>query len=135
MIFLGGERGAVGILGGLFGNAAEVNREEVAKEYAGILATTETVEKAYKLIRDLFIFTNKRLILVDKQGLTGKKVEYHSIPYRSITHFSIETAGMFDLEAELKIWISGSPAPIEKQFNKSLNIYQLQSVLAEYVLK
>jgi len=99
------------------------------------LAPSERIERTYKLIRDLFIFTNKRLILVDKQGITGKKVEYHSIPYRSITHFSIETAGHLDLEAELKIWISGNALPLQKQFNKSLNIYELQSVLAEYVLK
>lgn len=98
------------------------------------MTSTETVEKAYKLVRDMFIFTNKRLILVDKQGVTGKKIEYHSIPYKNITHFSIETAGNFDLDAELKIWISGTQMPIEKQFNKSLNIYELQSVLAEYVL-
>lgn len=80
------------------------------------------------------MFTNKRLLLVDKQGLTGNKVEYHSLPYRSITHFSVETAGNFDLDAELKIWISGSPAPIQKQFNKKLDIYEVQSVLAGYVL-
>jgi len=117
------------------GNASEVSTQEVQKEYSNILSSTESVEKAYKLIRDMFIFTNKRLILVDKQGVTGKKIEYHSIPYKNITHFSIETAGNFDLDAELKIWISGSQVPIEKQFNKSLNIYELQSVLAEYVLK
>lgn len=125
----------MGLLDGLMGNASEVSIAEVQQEYANILASHETVEKAYKLIRDMFIFTNKRLILVDKQGLTGKKVEYHSIPYKSITHFSIETAGNFDLDAELKIWISGNPTPIMKQFNKSLNIYELQSVLAEYVFK
>jgi hypothetical protein len=72
--------------------------------------------------------------LVDKQGLTGNKVEYHSLPYRNITHFSVETAGHFDLDAELKIWISGSPVPIQKTFNKKLNIYDVQSVLAGYVL-
>lgn len=60
-------------------------------------------------------------------------MEYHSIPYKSITHFSIETAGTFDLEAELKIWISGNAVPIEKAFNKQLNIYKVQSVLSEYV--
>ena len=53
--------------------------------------------------------------------MTGKKVEYHSIPYKNITHFSIETAGHFDLDAELKIWISGNALPLQKQFNKSLN--------------
>jgi hypothetical protein len=124
----------VGIFDGIMGNASEVNVGEIQRDFAKVLASSERIEKAYKLIRDLFIFTNKRLILVDKQGLTGKKVEYHSIPYKNITHFSIETAGHFDLDAELKIWISGNALPLQKQFNKSLNIYELQSVLADYVL-
>jgi hypothetical protein len=124
----------MGFFDGLMGNASQVDIEEVRSEFSKVLAEQESIDKAYKLIRDLFIFTNKRLILVDKQGLTGKKVEIHSIPYRSITHFSIETAGSFDLDAELKIWLSGQAAPIQKQFNKSLNIYELQSVLASYVL-
>lgn len=125
----------MGFLDGLMGNASEVNTVEVQKEFARVLAPNEQIDKAYKLIRDMFIFTNKRLILVDKQGITGKKVEYHSIPYKNITHFSIETAGNFDLDAELKIWISGNAVPLQKQFNKNLNIYELQSVLADYVLK
>lgn len=124
----------MGILDGMMGNASEVNIESVQKDYDKVLAPGEKVEKAYKLIRDMFIFTNKRLILVDKQGVTGKKQEYHSIPYKSITHFSIETAGNFDLDAELKIYVSGG-AMIQKQFNKSLNIYEVQSVLASYILK
>ncbi len=125
----------MGFLDGLMGNAAEVDIEEIRVEFQKILAPGEKIEKAYRLIRDMFLFTDKRLILVDKQGLTGKKTEYHSVPYRSITHFSIETAGNFDLDAELKIWLSGSQVPLQKQFNKSLNIYELQSVLAAYVLK
>ncbi|WMJ80733.1 PH domain-containing protein [Clostridium sp. MB40-C1] len=125
----------MGLFDGLIGNASEVDILDIQKEYSDILYSSETIEKAYKLIRDMIIFTNKRLILVNKQGMTGKKTEYHSIPYKSITHFSIETAGKFDLDAELKIWISGTKNPIEKQFNKSLNIYELQSVLAEHVLK
>jgi hypothetical protein len=125
---------SMGFFDGMMGNASEINTAEAQREFARILAANEKIEKAYKVIRDLFIFTNKRLILVDKQGLTGKKVEYHSIPYKSITHFSIETAGSFDLDAELKIWISGNALPLQKQFNKNLNIYELQTVLAEYVL-
>ena len=124
----------MGFFDSLMGNASEISVEQVEKDFAQVLAKNEHVEKAYKLMRDLFIFTNKRLILVDKQGLTGRKMDIHSIPYKSITHFSIETAGNFDMDAELKIWISGLNDPIEKQFNKSLNIYELQSVLAEYVL-
>jgi hypothetical protein len=125
----------MGLFDGLIGNASEVNVAEVQKECSNILAENENIEKAYKLIRDMFIFTNKRLILIDKQGMTGKKIEYHSIPYKSITHFSIETAGNFDLDAELKIWISGMATPIQKQFNRNLNIYAVQAVLASYVLK
>jgi hypothetical protein len=124
----------MGLLDGLMGNASEVEPERIEEEFARVMAPGERIEKAYLLIRDLFVFTNKRLILVDKQGLTGNKVEYHSLPYRNITHFSVETAGHFDLDAELKIWISGSPVPIQKTFNKKLNIYDVQSVLAGYVL-
>ncbi|MGG7164179.1 PH domain-containing protein [Clostridium ihumii] len=125
----------MGFFDGLIGNASEVKVEKIVEEYERLLAPSERIEKAYKLVRDVFIFTNKRLLLIDKQGVTAKKVEYHSIPYRSITHFSIETAGHFDLEAELKIWISGTSEPIEKTFNSSLNIYEIQTVLAEYVLR
>ncbi len=125
----------MGLFDGLMGNASEVDAAEVQQEFNKIFAKGENVERAYKLIRDMFIFTNKRLILIDKQGLTGKKMEYHSLPYKSITHFSIETAGNFDLDADLKIWVSGAATPIQKQFNKNLNIYELQSVLAEYVCK
>lgn len=125
----------MGLFDGMMGNASKIDVKEVQKEFDNILTASESVEKAYKLIRDMFIFTDKRLILMDKQGVTGKKVEYHSIPYKNITHFSIETSGHFDLDAELKIWISGNPEPVQKQFNKSLNIYEVQSVLAQYVLE
>lgn len=122
----------MGLFDGLLGNASELDTDDVEREMKRLLTDEEVVEKAYKLVRDLIIFTNKRLLLVDKQGMTAKKVEYHSIPYKSITHYSIETAGHFDLEAELKIWIKGSDLPIEKQFNRSLDVYELQRVLASY---
>ncbi|MCZ8522147.1 MULTISPECIES: PH domain-containing protein [Paenibacillus] len=125
----------MGLFDGLMGNASEITAGEAQKEFGSLLTREERVEKAYKLIRDLFLFANKRLILIDKQGVTGRKMEYLSVPYRSITRFSIETAGTFDLDAELKIWVSGTAEPVRKQFNKSLNIYALQAVLAEYVLK
>lgn len=125
----------MGFLSGMLGNASEVDIDEIRDEYAKLLTPTERIERAYRLIRDMFIFTDKRLILVNVQGITGKKIEYHSIPYHNISHFSIETAGNFDLDAELKIWISGmGTEPIAKTFNKSLDIYKLQSILAQYIL-
>ena len=123
----------MGILGGMLGNASKIDASKIQQEFNQVLAVGERVEHAYQLIRDYFVFTNKRLVLVDKQGITGKKVEYHSIPYKSITHFSVETGGHFDLDAELKIWISGTAEPVKKQFNKKLSIYEVQSVLAGYV--
>ena len=117
------------------GNATEVSKEIIHSEIKDLIAKNEKVEQAYKLIRDLFVFTDKRLILIDKQGVTGKKIEDHSIPYISVVHFSIETAGTFDFEAELKIWLSNSGEPIEKRFTKQSDIYKIQSVLAAYVLK
>lgn len=124
----------MGLLDGMLGNASKVDATTIQQEFAQILMPGEAVEHAYQLIRDFFLFTNKRLILVDKQGITGSKVEYHSIPYRSITHFSIETAGNFDMDAELKIWVYGSATPFQKQFTKKLSIYDVQAVLARYVL-
>jgi hypothetical protein len=119
----------------MLANASKIDAGEIQQEFGPILAAGEQVEHAYILIRDYLIFTNKRCVLVDKQGLTGSKVEYHSIPYKSITHFSVETAGHFDMDAELKIWLAGTEAPIQKQFNKKLSIYEVQSVLASFVLR
>jgi hypothetical protein len=127
--------GSMGFLDSMLGNASQVDVQKIAGEFAQLMSEGERIEKAYQVFRDSFLFTNKRLILVDKQGVTGKKMEYHSIPYRSVTHFSIETAGHFDMDAELKIWITGNPMPIEKQFTKKLSIYELQAVLASYVLR
>jgi len=117
------------------GNASEADANALQTEFAQVLAPGEKIEKAYQLIRDMFVFTDKRLIFVNRQGLTGNKVEYQSIPYRSITRFSIETAGTFDLDAELKLWLTGTANPIQLQFNKKLSIYAVQSVLASYVLR
>jgi len=122
------------LFNGILGKASQINIIEIQRDFAQILAPQEKIERAYKLIRDMFIFTDKRLILVDKQGMTGKKTEYHSIPYKSITHYSVETAGHFDLDAELCIYVSSSTMPIKKAFNKNVNIYEVQSVLSQYIL-
>ena len=126
----------MGIFSALLGNAGAVSQEELRKDYGKLLLEGEEIELGFKLIRDIFIFTSKRLILVDKQGITGSKTEYMSISYKSVSRFSVETAGTFDLDAELKIWISSEGTPsIRKKFNKSVNVYDVQMVLAHHVLK
>ena len=124
----------MGIVRGMLGHASQIDVQKLENEFKEIITINEQIELAYKLVRDLYVFTNKRLILVDKQGITGKKVEYHSIPYKSISHFAVETAGHFDLDSELKIWISGNIEPIEKEFKKDSSIKAIQKTLAMYVL-
>ncbi len=126
----------MGLFSALMGNAGVISQEELRREYGKLLTEGEELELGFKLIRDTFIFTSKRLILVDKQGITGSKTEFMSVAYKSISRFSIETAGTFDLDAELKIWVSSEAVPsITKKFNKSVDVYDVQKVLAHHVLK
>ena len=124
----------MGLLSSVLGNAGVVAPDKIETDYAQLLAEGETIEVGFAVFRDTFIFTDKRLIIIDVQGMTGKKIEYLSIPYSKITKFSIETSGRFDLDAELKIWIGSDPSPIQKKFNKKVNIYDLQKVLAQFTL-
>lgn len=122
----------MGLLSGLLGNAAEADVAEVEKHLEQVLADDERIERAFQLVRDLIIFTNRRLMFVDRQGMTGKKTTYHSIPYRAVTNFAVETAGHFDLESELKVWISGQPSPVQKTFARGNTIFEVQKALAAY---
>ena len=118
----------------IFGNVSEMDIEVLQKEYGPLLCEGERIERAYKLIRDKWVFTNKRLIIQDIQGVTGKKREYMSIPYRSVERFSIETAGTFDMDSEMKIWIRGAEQPLQQQFGRKDNMAEIQRVFAGYIL-
>ena len=123
----------MGLFDALLGNAGEMSNTEAMEDLATILNPSESIELAYKLVRDMVVLTNHRLISIDKQGLTGRKVEYRSIPYKSITMFTVESVGHFDLDAELKLWISGQPESMQMEFNSKTNIYKLQALLAAKV--
>lgn len=123
----------MGIFSGIMGNAGVLDSQKLLEEYGELLADGEEVEIGFRVVRDTFIFTSRRLILIDVQGMTGKKTEYLSIPYRKITKYSIETAGHFELDADLKIWVGSDPNPIAKRFSKKVNIYDLQKVLAAHL--
>ncbi|QLB51156.1 PH domain-containing protein [Streptococcus sanguinis] len=126
----------MGLFSGLLGNASQKDIEKTERQLEDILTSTENVELAFSLIRDLIVFTDKRLILVDKQGMTGKKTSYKSFPYRSISRFSVETAGHFDLDAELKIWVFSAQEPAEVlQFTSDRSVIAIQKALAEAVLR
>ena len=123
------------MLDAILGNASKANNAQVQKQHAAIFIPDETVEAAFRLVRDLIVFTNKRLIMIDVQGITGSKVEYLSVPYKSIRYFSVETAGRFDRDAELKIWVASGGGPtVSKQLKKGIDIVSLQRTLAYFVL-
>ncbi len=124
----------MGIFSGMMGNASEVNPEKLERELASLMIEGENMHKAFKLIRDLVVFTNKRIILIDKQGMTGRKTEFLSIPYKSIKYFSKESAGTLDLDAEVKVWISGDDLPREFQFKRDDSVDEVYQILSHYTL-
>lgn len=124
----------MGLFSGLLGNAATMNTTDAASEIDHILIPKETVELAYKLVRDKVIFTSHRLIIIDIQGV-GKKQDFQSIPYRSISRFSVETAGNFDIDSELKIYFSSAVEPtVQLTFQGKDIIYEVQQALAQAIL-
>jgi hypothetical protein len=123
----------MGLLDSLLGNASEKNLEKLENEFRPLMAPGETLVKAYSIFRDLIVFTDKRLILSNKQGVTGSKVEYLNIPYRSVVMFSFENAGHFDMESEMCIWVSSQAEPIRRTFGRGDSAKEILALLAQYV--
>lgn len=124
----------MGLLSGLLGHSSKTDIGRLQQEYEPLLAEGEALVAAYRVLRDLIVFTTKRLILVNKQGVTGSKAEYLTIPYERITRFSKESAGVLDLEAELKIWIVGQREPIQRTFTRGDNVNEVYQLLSNAVL-
>ncbi|MCK5146280.1 PH domain-containing protein [bacterium] len=122
------------ILSGLMGNASEIEVDAIEAEFNKFMIAGEYIEKAFKVYRDVMIFTNRRLILADKQGLSGKKLDLHSLPYRSITQYATESTGRFDADAVLKVWILGQSDPFIFEFKRGSKLPDVQLILAEHVL-
>lgn len=119
----------------MLGNASEIDPQRIEKEFENLLIEGEEIRNAYKMFRDLIVFTNYRLFLVDKQGITGKKREYLCVPYDSIDYFSKETAGTVDIDAEIKIWIKSREAPFEIEFRKDDQVHDVFRTLSHFALK
>lgn len=86
---------------------SQVPLDAIAGQIQPLLIDGEQAYVAYKGIRDFIVFTSKRIIAVNVQGITGKKKDFTSLPYAKVVAFSVETAGTFDLDAELDLWFSG----------------------------
>ncbi|QLQ33823.1 MAG: PH domain-containing protein [Candidatus Thiothrix singaporensis] len=104
-----------------------------AKRYEAALLHGEVVLAEYQTVRDCLVLTSKRIMSIDVQGITGKKVEIFSLPYSKITAYSVETAGTFDLDAEFKVWASGL-GMMEFKFIKGTDITKVNNILGNHTL-
>lgn len=97
-----------------------------------LLAEGETVQLAYKHVRDRVWFTDRRILTLDVQGLTGSKKNFRSFPYGKIGSFAIETAGLMDTDADFKIWVSGVGL-FEINFSRTIDVGPVNQLLAARV--
>jgi hypothetical protein len=124
----------MGIMSGITGNAGPMDPDAATAEFQRLLSQGEHIYAAFDFVRDAMLFTNGRLILVDKQGITGRKVEYLSVPYRNILYFSVQSQGHLFAEARMHLFVDGMKDPIEKEFNAQVDIYQVQAILSAFVV-
>jgi hypothetical protein len=104
----------------------------VPREIEDVLIDGETAEIAYKTVRDVAVVTNKRIIIADRQGITGKKVEVYTIPFKSIIMYSSENGGMLDMNAELELWTKAGTFKLN--LNKKVDIRKLDRIIGKYIL-
>ena len=93
----------------------------------------EFIIGTYQSVRDGVVFTNKRIIAINVQGLTGKKKDFTSLPYSKIQAYSVETAGVLDTDCELDLWFSGL-GKVRFEFIHTMNIAEICKLISERVL-
>lgn len=112
---------------------SQADPRAIVNDLAPLLIEDEHVLAAFKGIRDFVAFTNKRVIAVNIHGMTGKKRDFTSLPYSKVQSFSVETAGTFDLDAELDLWFSGLGV-VRFEFKGQVDIRNLSQLIAAHVL-
>lgn len=118
---------------GTFVKLKMVNRSDGVNLVQPLLINDEGIISTYRGIRDYVIFTNKRIISVNVQGMTGKKKDFTSLPYAKISAFSVETAGHFDLDSELELWFSGL-GKVKFEFSGNSNIVEIGQIIGSFAL-
>lgn len=104
-----------------------------AKDVLPLFVQGEQVVGVYKAIRDYVVFTNKRVISVNVQGITGKKKDFTTMPYSKVQAFSIETAGVLDLDSELDLFFSGL-GMVRFDFSGESDIVTIGRLISEAIL-
>lgn len=104
-----------------------------AEAVTQLLIPGETVIGSYKGMRDSITFTNKRVIAVNVQGMTGKKKDFTSLPYSKIQAFSVETSGVLDMDSELELWFSGLGL-VKFEFTGASDIVSIGQAIGTFIL-
>ena len=123
---------------GILGDANTFNLKElpdaqVRKDARDLLVDGEQIIESFTTVRDQVIFTTKRVLVVNVQGLTGKKVSFFSYPYSKVQYFGIETAGVLDIDSELVLMFSNG-AKLQFDFKAHVNIKQICASISQYIL-
>ncbi len=112
----------------------QVDPASIIGDVQPLLINGENVIGAYKAMRDYCVFTDKRVIAVNVQGVTGKKKDFTSLPYSKVSAYSVETAGMLDLDSELEMYFSGL-GKVKFEFTGHSNIIQIGQIISTYILR
>ena len=116
------------------GSVFKLKKVDTSKaEVQPLLVSGEEIIGCYKSIRDYVVFTNKRVIAVNVQGMTGKKKDFSSLPYSKTQVFSVETAGVFDMDSELELYYSGLGL-VRFEFTGTSDIVKIGQVIGQYIL-
>lgn len=111
----------------------KTTNENVGEKLQLLLIEGESIIGVYKNIRDYVVFTNKRVISCNVQGVTGKKQDFTSLPYKKISIFSIETSGLFDIDSELEMYFSGV-GKVKFEFSGQSDIVQIGRCISNFAL-
>ena len=116
-------------------NLKPISVDAVRSEVTGLLINGETIEMAFQTVRDQLIFTNKRIISIDVQGITGKRKSYSTMPYSKIQYFSIQTPGFAELIPDSELFVMFSNSFTAKfEFKGNVDIGRIGRMISEYVL-
>ena len=117
-------------------NLKPISVDSVRREVNGLLINGESVEMAFQTIRDQVVFTNKRIISIDVQGITGKRKSFSTMPYSKVQYFSIQTPGFAELFPDSELFLMFSTTfTATVEFKGNVDIGKIGRMISEYVLK